>query len=89
MLLNAAFEAAYAELPDVENVFYERERFRKKYGYRKKYRSNSKLKVFYISSSRRQIEEMKKIFKLTRSRKSEPIHIMQSYEQINKLYNGN
>jgi hypothetical protein len=74
---------------EIENAFYEREKFRKKYGYRKKYRSKSRLKGFYIFPSQRQVDEMEKIFKLGRGRKCEPRHIIQSYEQIKALYNDN
>jgi hypothetical protein len=70
---------------ELETVFYEREQFRVKYGYRKKYKSKSTLKAFYIPSSKRQVDDMKKIFKLLRGRKCETSHIIQSYEQIIEL----
>lgn len=69
---------------ELDEVFQEREWYRKRYGYRKKYHSKARIKEYYFFPSKRQIEETKKWFNLFQGKPVKTVTVTQSIEQLTK-----
>lgn len=76
---------------ELDHVYAEREKYRKNYGYRKKYKSKRRLRSYFILPTERQSEEFRKIYDLCgpfRTHKVNCTIVKQSLDDITNNISG-